>query len=91
MPRKTVHSVIADVLRDAEGPLTIQEIYDTILDRSLYEFRAKAPYNVVRNQLQRHCVENTHSCAAKTKHFRATNDGRFANLTIPTDDGRVCG
>ena len=43
-------------------PQTVQENFDVIVEDGLYEFRTKAPYNVVRNQLKRHCVENTHSC-----------------------------
>ncbi len=80
MARRTVHSVIADVLRESGKPLTVQQIYDKIVEQSLYEFRAKDPYNIVRNQLKRHCVENTHSCAAKSKQFRTTPDGCFTLL-----------
>lgn len=60
--------------------MTVREIFDVIVEDGLYEFRTKDPYNVVRNQLKRHCVENTHSCAASNKVFRETDNGRFSLL-----------
>jgi restriction system protein len=80
MKRKAVHVVIADILRDADRLMTVKEIYDAIVEGRLYKFQAKDPYNIVRNQLSRHSVENSHSCAATAKQFRMTSDGRFTNL-----------
>jgi restriction system protein len=80
MPRTTVHSAIASALRDAVRPLTVQEVFEAIVEGNLYQFRAKDPFNIVRNQLSRHCVENTHSCSATKKYFRTTDDGRFTLL-----------
>lgn len=60
--------------------MTVQEIFAAIVEGGLYEFQAKDPYNIVRNQLKRHCVENTHSCAATAKYFRTVGDGRYALL-----------
>ena len=75
-----MHSVISDVLHRAGYPLTIHEIYDVIVSEHLYEFPAKDPYSIIRDQLKRHCIENQHSCAAKAKYFSQTADNRFTLL-----------
>ncbi len=54
--KKTVTACIIDVLTDAKKGLTINEIYDEIINRSLYEFGAKNPKSVVSQEVRRHCV-----------------------------------
>lgn len=81
MARKTVASVITEVLTAAGRPMTAQEIYDEITTKNLYEFKAKSPVGIVRNALSRHSVENTHSCASKHKCFRHADNGRYEKFT----------
>ena len=80
MTRKTVHSVIAEVLISAGRPMTAQEVYDEISTKGLHEFKAKSPVGIVRNALSRHCVQNTHACASKHKCFNQLGDGRYESL-----------
>ena len=77
MTRKTIASTIAQVLTEADSPLTVQQIYDRIRKGNLYEFRAADPFGVVRNQLYKHTEGNTHTCTTKRKLFRRSSDGRF--------------
>ena len=81
MAKKTVGSVIAEVLSSAGHPMTPQEVYDEIVTRGLYEFNSKSPVGIVRNAMSRHSVQNTHSCASKNKKFNLLPDGRYENLT----------
>lgn len=83
MAKKTIHAVMSEVLRSAGRPLSAQELYDTIRSRHLYEFRAQDPLNVVRNQLQRHCIDNGKTCAAAIRYFRITPDGLYDVLDAP--------
>ena len=80
MARKTIHSVIADVLVTAGRPMTLREIYDTIVTDQLYEFRSKAPFGIVRNQLKRHCIENNHACAPSKKLFKQVENDTYTLL-----------
>lgn len=80
MGKKTVHSIIADVLRSTGRPMTAQEVYDEIAAKGLYEFKAKSPIDIVRNALSRHSMQNTHNCASKNKCFSQLDDGRYENL-----------
>ena len=80
MARKTLHSVIADVLNFTGRPMTVQEVYDEITSKGLYDFKAKSPIGIVRNALSRHSVQNTHTCASKHKCFNRLSDGRYLGL-----------
>ena len=84
MAKKTIHQVISEVLGAAGRPMTSREIYQAILEQSLYEFKAKDPANIVRNQLRRHCIDVTATRGASVKYFKMTDDGRFALLESPS-------
>ena len=83
MPQETIHAVISEVLQAAGRPMSAQAIYDAIRQNHLYEFKAKDPRNIVGNQLQRHCIENNHSCAASARYFTVTKDRLYSLLDNP--------
>ena len=76
MPHKTISDAIAAVLTQ-ESPLSAQQIHDRIAAGRLYEFQAKDPLGVIRNQLYKRTEGNDHSCAAKRKLVRKMPDGQF--------------
>ena len=80
MPKTTVADVIAQVLKASSKPMSAREIYDSIVAGNLYEFKSKVPFGIVRNQLSRHCVENTNDGAAPQKRFRKVEKDLFANV-----------
>jgi len=57
-----------------------------IQSKQLFQFEAKEPYSVVRNSLSRHSLENTHSCASKTKYFQKVDGGKFDVLSTGQRD-----
>jgi hypothetical protein len=63
----TIVDSAATVLREARRPMTAPEIYAAILERKLFQFKAKQPIQVLIKQLRRHCVgvENADSSASK--------------------------
>ena len=80
MAKKTVGSVIAEVLSAADRPMTPQEVYDEIVAKNLYEFNSKSPVGIVRNAISRHSLQNTHRCASKNKLFSKSPEGRYKHL-----------
>ena len=80
MPRTTVTDAIAQVLKSSYKPMSAREIYDSIVAGKIYEFKSKDPFGIVRNQISRHCVENTKDGAAPRKLFRKVEKDLFANV-----------
>ena len=60
--------------------MSAREIYDSIVSGKLYEFKSKDPFGIVRNQISRHCVENTKDGAAPRILFRKVEKDLFANV-----------
>jgi len=78
MPKTTIRDAITTVLREANGsPMGAKEIYEAILSRELYEFNAKDPLNIVRNQLRRHCSNIECTTSARIRCFKMTDSGVF--------------
>jgi hypothetical protein len=80
MPRTTVADVIAQVLKANSKPMSAREIYDSIVAGNLYEFKSKDPFGIVRNQLSRHCAENTKIKSPTQKLFRTIGKDLFIPL-----------
>jgi len=67
---KPIHQAIAEVLGAEKRPLTPEEIYNSILERKLYLFRARDPLHVVHTDLKRHCIDLNFPSARATKYFK---------------------
>ena len=80
MAKKTLATVIAEVLTTHGSPMTAAEVHSAITNGNLFEFNSKDPIGIVRNALSRHSVENQHSCASKAKHFSQLSDGQYEKL-----------
>ena len=77
MAKKTLATVIVEVLKAHGAPMTAAEVYSAITNGNLLTFNSKDPIGIVRSALSRHSVENQHSCASKTKFFRQTKNNRY--------------
>jgi hypothetical protein len=80
MPRTTVNDAIVLVLKASAKPMSAREIYDSIVAGKLYEFNSKDPFGIVRNQISRHCVENTKLKSPTQKLFRTIGKDLFIPL-----------
>ncbi|PXV61098.1 restriction system protein [Dysgonomonas alginatilytica] len=78
----TIIGAISKVLEENNGPLTIKTIYNTILDKGYYKFKAQNPYNVLRVELRRHCQGIEFASSSTKKHFKILNDGTYDLLKI---------
>jgi hypothetical protein len=81
--KPAIHIAIADVLRERGQPMTPDDIYQAILKRNLYSFKAQDPRHVVISQLRRHCKELHFPSSRKIKYFSMTGDGLFQLLDEP--------
>ena len=79
--KKTIHQVAADILAEQGQPMSVEQIYEIVVARGLYEFKAKNPMSVLRSQLHRHSNNDTSRNKAKRQVFEVTADGRFKLLS----------
>lgn len=74
MASESIADVALTVLKSNKAPMTAKEIYDSILARQLYDFKAKDPFAILRAQLNKHCVENRSKAASPRKLFTKSGD-----------------
>ena len=80
----TIYEAAIQVMRDAGKPLSLNEIYALIMDRKLYDFKARDPLGVLRSTI-RSRTENIHNPSSNTvRHFRLVGGGKFVPLDSPT-------
>ncbi len=79
--KKAIHQVAADILAEQGQPMSVEQIYEIVVARGLYEFKAKNPMSVLRSQLHRHSNNDTSRNKAKVQSFDVTADGRFKLLS----------
>lgn len=78
---RTIVGAALEVLKSAEGTMSIQEVYQGIVNRSLYVFHAQNPLDVVRVELRKHSVGIDFPTASKQKYFvYDETNGRFSAL-----------
>lgn len=75
--KKPIHQIAADIVKQNGGAMTAQQIYDAMIERSLYEFKAKNPATVVRSQLRRHSKNHDAKNKVGEGIFIMHKDGRF--------------
>lgn len=76
--KQAIHQVAAQVLSESKRGMTVDEIYETIIAKGLYEFKAKSPKSVLRSQLRRHAgATGPQDKTGTTATFRIITDGRF--------------
>lgn len=81
--RPTIIQAIQQVMTNAQRPMTIQEVYDGIVAKHLYQFKADDPVHIVRNEIRRHCLGLDYASASPRKFFEFTGDGRYFILDSP--------
>jgi restriction system protein len=76
-PQITIAEAIKEVLGDVEA-LTSDEIYNRIVARQLYPFKAADPKGVVRGTLRRHTLGLDFPTASPVKYFRLVGEDKYA-------------
>jgi len=72
----TIIEAVKTVLNSVTEGLTTKEIYDEIIRRNLYEFRAKKPADVVNCEIRRHCQGLAFPTAHPVKYFKIIKSGK---------------
>lgn len=78
--KRTIIQAIIDVLTEERCSLSVKAIYNKIVGKEYYIFKAQNPYNVVRVELRRHCIGIDFPSAQKKKYFQILNDGTYSLL-----------
>ena len=66
----TIVEAIKTVLKDNAAGMTASEVYDEIVLRNLYVFRAKKPIYVVNGEIRRRCYGLDFPTAYPVKQFK---------------------
>lgn len=80
----TIVEAIQKVLREANEPLSANQIFQEIVEKDFYQFKAADAKAVVRSQLRRHCVGLEFPSASPVKHFVLTAKDTY-RLASPED------
>lgn len=79
----TIYEAAKQVMRSAGKPLAPNEIHTLIVERRLYDFKARDPLGVLRSAI-RSGTENIHNPSSKSiRHFRLVEGGKFIPLDSP--------
>jgi restriction system protein len=79
----TIVEAIQEVMLAAGKPMTVSEVYEAIVSKNLYTFKADQPIQIVRNQIRRHCKGLDFQSASDKKHFELLPDGKYYVLQKP--------
>jgi hypothetical protein len=79
----TIIEAIRLVMAGHVKPMTVQQVYDGIIEGGLYSFRATEPLHVVRSQLRRHALGLDFPSASELKHFELRRGNRYSVLEKP--------
>lgn len=89
-PERTIVRAALEVLKSATETMSIQEIYQAIIDKSLYAFHAQDPLSVVRVELRKHSVGIDFPTASKKKYFvYDETNGRFRAVQTNYEKSQV--
>lgn len=87
---RTIVGAALEVLKSAADTMSIQEIYQAIVDKSLYAFHAQNPLSVVRVEFRKHSVGIDFPTASKKKFFvYDETNGRFRALQTNSGKSQV--
>lgn len=77
----TIIGAALEVLKSVGTSMSVQEIYQEIIDRALYVFHAQDPLSVLRVELRKHSTGIDFPTASKKKYFiYDETNGRFSAL-----------
>jgi hypothetical protein len=81
----TIKEAIMRVLGTAQYGLTVEEIYNKIVENGLYAFGAQNPKNVVRNIIEYSCENSNYTIRDSTSSFRFERgyDGKKVYFLLP--------
>lgn len=76
----TIKNAVAEALRLENKPLTSKEIYEIILQKNLYSFKAKNPLSLINTELRSHCKGLELKTSKPDKIFKIVDDNKYSLL-----------
>lgn len=81
--KMTIHGAARQVMEEAGKPLSMREIYDSIVTMKLYEFKAKDPISVLQSVIRSRTENIDNPSSQPVRRFRLVEDGKFVPLSRP--------
>jgi restriction system protein len=81
MNKRTIIEAVIQVLEEEGRPLSAKVIYNKIMERDYYRFRAENPSNIVLTLIRRHSQGLDFPSASPKKYFQFLNDGTYQLLS----------
>jgi restriction system protein len=85
----TIKDAILKVFDDEEKPLSVNYIYDKIIELNYYRFRSTNPRHIVLTTIRRQCEGLDFSSSRKKKIFQLLPDGRYWILGKPINGKKI--
>ena len=80
MSKHTICSAAIEALKNANKPLTINELFDFINSNNLYQFKAKQPINILKAALRKHTFGVSSKEKMGVSYFKLNSDGKYQLL-----------
>jgi restriction system protein len=77
MKNLTIKEAIIKVLKEEKKSLSAKNIYNLIIERDYYRFKAENPPNIVLTLIRRHCIGLDFPSASNKKYFKILDDGTY--------------
>jgi restriction system protein len=77
MNKITLPKAVIEVMEQVDEPMTVQEIYDKIIELELFIFDTSQPLNIVRKAIRRHCEGIEFNDSAKDNYFIYLDNGKY--------------
>lgn len=83
MKKRTIKEAIIEALKRSQKSLSSKDIYDLIIEKDLYRFRAEKPEHIVKVEIRRHCEGVEFPTARPDKYFQILKNGTYWIKDIP--------
>lgn len=86
MKSRTIIQAIIEVMKMVGQPMTVTEIYNSIIENNFYTFKSDEPIQIVRGQLRRHCESLNFGSASPTKYFVILSNQSYWLKNLPLEE-----
>jgi len=79
----TIYEAAIQVMREAGKPLSPNEIHDLIVERKLYDFKARNSMSVLRSAIRSRTENINNPSSSLVRYFRIVDEGKYIPLDLP--------
>lgn len=85
----TIYEAAIQVMREAGKPLSPNEIHDLIVERKLYDFKARNSMSVLRSAIRSRTENINNPSSSPVRYFRIIDEGKYIPLNSPIWTGKA--